>query len=280
MYKLKYKITTPTGCKVELVDSIRVNVVKPITIQQESGDFCKNGIIQLKAAPGDQGLTYNWYYAKSSGEQLIIIDKVLSGDINAYQQGYYQVKADNSQCSTTSTVVKIGFDDRLTYKLLPAENSKTELCNEDQFMISVESRAETNYLWEYGTSFDGSYQMLSESTSKLLAQGSGFYRVKGRFGFCSFESQPVQVKFSTDSVFVPNVFTPNGDAFNSLFKVETTFQLSQFIIINRQGQHMYSDVSGQWDGGDAPAGVYFWYLKYNGCDNKNIERKGWLNLLR
>jgi gliding motility-associated-like protein len=78
---------------------------------------------------------------------------------------------------------------------------------------------------------------------------------------------------------VPNVFTPNDDDKNPVMKVQTNSTIYRFSIFNRFGDEIYSNSSGEWDGGAAPAGVYFWYLKYNGCEEQK-ELRGWVQVFR
>lgn len=70
------------------------------------------------------------------------------------------------------------------------------------------------------------------------------------------ESLPVSILFAIDHTFVPNVFTPNGDENNPVFKVQTESEISMFRIFNRYGKEIYSNPKGEWDGDSAPAGVY------------------------
>lgn len=89
-----------------------------------------------------------------------------------------------------------------------------------------------------------------------------------------------------DSLFVPNVFTPNGDGQNDLFRVYGMQQM-ELAIFNRFGQLVATlGLPAQsWDGRSvagetAPAGTYF--FKLHGTDNAGmpVDRSGSLNLLR
>jgi gliding motility-associated-like protein len=164
---------------------------------------------------------------------------------------------------------------------VPAENAQVQLCNTEEFTLSAEAREGTKFSWRFKPlDRDDDYHVIDGQTSgQLLAKENGYYIAQGTYGFCSFESSPVLLQFVRDELFVPNVFTPNGDDKNQVFKVETNSTISRFTIFNRFGAEVNSNVAGEWDGGEAPAGVYFWYLKYNGCDQQK-EAKGWVQLLR
>ncbi|WP_236849089.1 gliding motility-associated C-terminal domain-containing protein [Chryseolinea soli] len=64
-----------------------------------------------------------------------------------------------------------------------------------------------------------------------------------------------------------------------MFKVETTATINSLAIYNRYGDQIFQTSTGQWDGGDASSGVYYWRLVYEGCDSEK-ELKGWVHLIR
>lgn len=89
------------------------------------------------------------------------------------------------------------------------------------------------------------------------------------------------------SLFVPNSFTPNGDGFNDLFRIEARevhdFQL---YIFNRWGQMIYetSDPIDFWDGTFKGKAVqldaYIWKIDYLDNQNARHEFIGHVNVLR
>ena len=90
----------------------------------------------------------------------------------------------------------------------------------------------------------------------------------------SFE---VLVPFNTD-IFIPNVFTPNGDGINDTFFIRNLpIEGNTMAIQNRWGRVVFeaTDYKGDWDGGNLPDGVYFYTLQINGGDTF----KGWVEIL-
>ncbi len=63
---------------------------------------------------------------------------------------------------------------------------------------------------------------------------------------------------------VPNVFTPNGDGNNDLFKIDGLryYPKSQLLVFSRWGNIVYKsdDYLNNWDGGNAADGVYYYIL--------------------
>jgi len=80
---------------------------------------------------------------------------------------------------------------------------------------------------------------------------------------------------------VPNVFTPNGDSRNQTFTFEG-LQNSEwdFSVSDRWGKQVYDERSykGKWDGGDLPAGVYYFVLRNALCEG--VDYKGVISVVR
>jgi gliding motility-associated-like protein len=87
-----------------------------------------------------------------------------------------------------------------------------------------------------------------------------------------------RVPLDTD-IFIPNIFTPNGDGANDTFYIRNLPDSdANLIITNRWGSEVFSTKSYQnnWDGGDAVDGVYFYRLKVD--DSEPIT--GWIEIHR
>lgn len=92
------------------------------------------------------------------------------------------------------------------------------------------------------------------------------------------------------SVFeIPNIFTPNGDGYNDVFKVVSEgLKTSHMVIHNRWGRLVYewSAVWGEWNGivlssgEEASAGVYYYVFDAVGHDDKEYHINGTVTLLR
>lgn len=83
---------------------------------------------------------------------------------------------------------------------------------------------------------------------------------------------------------MPNVFTPNGDIFNSLFrpvKYENVLE-ADLKIIDRWGNEVFRNaklVHG-WDGGGLNTGTYYYQIRYIGQNGTTGNLKGWVHLIR
>jgi gliding motility-associated-like protein len=89
---------------------------------------------------------------------------------------------------------------------------------------------------------------------------------------------------------VPNVFTPNGDKVNDVFRlIAASLEEINATIFDRWGTKVYEVQSGTgniaWDGKnmggkDCPAGTYFYIIKAKGKDGIEYDLKGNVSLFR
>jgi gliding motility-associated-like protein len=89
-------------------------------------------------------------------------------------------------------------------------------------------------------------------------------------------------------LWVPNVFSPNGDNTNDNFKA-TSENIVEFhgVIYDRWGLLMFewNDANGAWDGkgssgNPAPEGVYYYIITAKGADGQDYILRGFFTLLR
>ncbi|MES2837303.1 MAG: gliding motility-associated C-terminal domain-containing protein [Bacteroidota bacterium] len=88
---------------------------------------------------------------------------------------------------------------------------------------------------------------------------------------------------STIFIQIPNVFSPNNDGPNDLFKLKTSGVKSLSCkIYNRWGKQVakFEDANGFWDGGNYADGVYFYLINVTFIDNSTKEYNGNVTLLR
>jgi gliding motility-associated-like protein len=141
----------------------------------------------------------------------------------------------------------------------------------------------TNYSWHFGdpssttTSVESPiftyYFGDSQDTIRLIITDSN--------GCTDTAYKYVDLKEPLDSIFIPNVFSPNDDQKNDVFFVKS-FLIKELnvVIFNRWGQLIYEweGVNTGWDGRTtsgqlAPEGTYYYMIKGELKDGSEIPKR-------
>ena len=106
-------------------------------------------------------------------------------------------------------------------------------------------------------------------------------------GSCETISDTYTVKIGASELLCPNVFSPDGDGVNDIWKVSYRSILEfKCWIFDRYGAQMcyFDDPSQGWDGkrGDkvVKPGVYYYVIQALGADGKKYKLSGDINILR
>jgi gliding motility-associated-like protein len=153
----------------------------------------------------------------------------------------------------------------------------TSLCQGDSLHLKAIVNDRYNYHWNTG-----------ETTSSITVLQSGLYTVEIDNENCHSEDS-IQVDFEDCEVrlIMPNVFTPNSDAYNQAFlPKEYNYVDSAWIVIyNRWGQQVFhGDAFQGWNGesdtSPASSGVYFYSITYLDVHKKKYTKQGTVTLIR
>lgn len=145
--------------------------------------------------------------------------------------------------------------------------------------------------WSYG---NGTITHTVFNTAPTMATytASGTYSVilSVQKGSCIDSAMHLILVELPSKLEVPNVFTPNGDKSNDIFRLRATnLAHIEIVIFDRWGNRVYEVVSETgnfaWDGKnlsgkDCPAGTYFYMINARGKDEAVFEQKGNVSLFR
>ena len=133
-----------------------------------------------------------------------------------------------------------------------------------------------SFLWSNGA-----------SSQIINVADSGLYWVKVTNGPC-ITSDTVSIDITRDITYtIPNVFTPNDDLINDVFRVVSPSEITEFngSVFNRWGKKVYewSDATSGWNGkinqDFAAEGVYYYIVTFkNQCGQ--IESHGTVTLMK
>lgn len=182
------------------------------------------------------------------------------------------IAIDSSKCNIADTAY-------LTIQVVavPVVNlGEDQLICEGQNVVLNAGNPGMSYLWSTG-----------ETTQTITVTDSSSYWVNVVNSPC-FSSDTLNVDITKEITYtIPNVFTPNGDNFNELFKIESPSEITEFkgIVFNRWGKIVFewTNPSDGWNGKindtDAADGVYYYVLTFKNQCGEN-EDHGTVTLMR
>jgi len=105
-------------------------------------------------------------------------------------------------------------------------------------------------------------------------------------GYCTDTS--IESIFVTQGIFIPNVFTPNGDGQNDVFHVTVGGMKQYYIeIFNRWGERIFQADSPaiDWDGTSSGGikesdGDYYYLINCTDFENTTFKYHGYIQLIR
>jgi len=280
-----FEIRDGNGCElnsnvdVEEPDSLSVNIAyeAPNCFGYEDGRI---EIISIRGGTRP-------YAAQVNGEEADItgLRQIGSGD-------YELVITDRNQCLWVENI------------LLPEpEQVEIEVQAYDQELIkgqSVDLEARqfpqdlvgTEGEW-YSDTYDPQIECISCLETQARPKSTTTFSYQLWYKDCLF-SDEVTVEVTDWSVYVPNIFTPNGDGTNDRFSFSGNDESGIFIrelsIFNRWGQivhqvknighNSYSGWDGQFKGEDVPQGVYIYHLILEDGRGENYNLSGDISIVR
>ena len=209
--------------------------------------LCIGDSVTLNA--GITGGTYQW----NTG--------AITQSINVSDAGNYWVEVNWGNCNNSDTIT-INTVQRPIVNL----GNDTIMCPGDLIMLYAGSGY--NYLWSNGG-----------TQATLNVNYPGTYSVTvSNAGCIAFDE--IKIAECNSEIWVPNVFTPNGDGINETFyPVCTNIEEITMYVYNRWGNQIYegSGRNLKWDGRYmgkmCPDGVYYYLINYTYKGNGHVELK-------
>ncbi len=190
----------------------------------------------------------------------------------ATRGGHYSVRVTSVYGCTGSDTVFLRQKNFPTVTL----DHDTTVCEETPLKLVAQSTDAESYLWSDG------------STEQVLIVTSGGEYVATAINQCGSASDTIEVRQIFCDIWVPNVFTPNGDGRNDVFRVLGNLgRINGFGlgIYNRWGERVFhtSDKMQGWDGlhkgSEALMGTYVYMLEYS-FEGEPFLQKGNFVLIR
>jgi len=271
-----YTVTVIDASGCTATSSVTVNVQDyPVVTVSPNVDICPGTPTNLQASGGT---TYSWSPIDGLSDANIA-NPVASPSASTN----YTVTVSNGLCSSTGSV-QVNVAPEVIAAFAPDTTT-----GEAPLTVNFNntSTGASTYEWDFG---DGNTSTDVSPTHIYTQQGS--YMVElvatNNLGCTDTLRFSFIVVDELASLFVPNVFTPNGDGVNDTFSfIEKGISTITVQILNRWGNEVYSwnKTNSGWDGRskdgtDLPDGVYLYIIQAQGIDDKPYNYQGTVQLIR
>ena len=259
-------VTTATWC-VDSADAVIDFIAFPVVDLGPDTALCDEEQITLDA--GNPGMAFTWH--TGAGTQTI----TLVDDVMAWVDVY------NGYCITRDSV-------DVVFNPLPIEflTPLVTICLDypPHYAVLDAGNSDCTFDWSNG-----------ELTQVILAGNYGVYTVHITTPLnCSIDDEVLVQEYCQSAIYVPNVFTPDGDGINEFFfPVGHNLSTTELSIFDRWGEliHTGKDAAAFWDakanGTAVQDGVYVWKVKYRFYENAEhtvqspeFEKVGHVTVLR
>lgn len=244
--------------------------VQTLTTDESCGDT--NGVAYAVATGGQAAYTYSWSTGVSDDSLL-----------NVTAGTYTVTVIDGNGCSKTGTAV-IGQVNNVNASFTPSVISGPAPLTV-QFTNS--STGAESYQWDLG---NGQTSSATDASATYTEEGSYLVTLTAIHGSVCMDAESVTIIVTKDSVpetvevSIPNVLvlTSSNEA-NREFKLRAA-NIDEFsmVIYNRWGIEVFrsNDVSSGWNGGEEPAGTYYYVITYREKNKESVTVKSFLTLFR
>ncbi|MDP2189704.1 MAG: gliding motility-associated C-terminal domain-containing protein [Sphingobacteriaceae bacterium] len=239
--------------------------------------LCKGDPVTLFVPQLAQG--YQWYL------NGVVMPNAIDSVFTSTERGVFEVEVrlQNPCVDTTFRLSRLILNHDIEASL---QANRRKGVRPLQVDFSNSSIGATSYEWFKGDSLVGNQLNLS-----YLFESTGIYTIKllaldSLFGCKDSTTTTIEV-VDTLLIFIPNTFTPNGDAVNDRFRVYGEgFEEGFLAIYNRWGQLLFETSNWEegWDGyiNNTPAesGVYAYIFYYLPSIGERGVKSGVLKLIR
>ncbi len=262
--------TVSNGACSSNSDRLSITVYPEPALNQNRFEICRGESVEIEAVGGDR---YAW--TPSTGLSATNLANPVA---NPVESTTYLVDVIRDNC--TSGQLEVVVDVKPTPSLSISED--TTIFANEQVQLQV-SGAES-YQWSPEETLDN-----PESDSPVATpSNSTIYTVVGTNEFDCSATEQVNVFINENfQVFVPDLFSPNGDDANDMLLVNTLgINSLQFRIYDRRGKEIFTtnDKSRGWDGTfngvDQPMDSYIYYVVAETSGGQRISQKGSVQLVR
>ncbi len=280
------------GCSSSTRTPVTITVSQPSAPTAINATICPGANATLQVQNPQAGFTYNWYTASTGGSPVATGTSYTVNNVTSNTTYYVDGVNSNGCTSATRTPVTITLLQQLPQPVVTVTNvtfssltfSWTAIPGATGYEVTSNGGASYQTPSSGATGTTHTITGLAGNTTVILQ----VIALGAQACENSILSAPVSgTTLSSKEIFVPNVFTPNGDGINDILLVYGNYIGSiQFRIFNQWGEMIFAsgNISNGWNGThkgkQQPVGVYAYTLKVVLQDGTVINKKGSINLIR
>ncbi len=264
---------TVTSCGITTSLPFTISVSYPVAkiSSNQPHVFCADTTAILTANSGMAG--YLWLPVNVAGPSYTVS---ASGT-------YTLIATDSSGCKAQDTMSFDVTPNNIPAPLVP----DTSMCPYEWVTLSATGKPTLSW---YLSPMGGTPLATGSTYTTPVLDSDAVYYVQSAYGGCVSPMQEVKVNMDDcNGIYIPNVFTPNGDGKDDVWFVSILgAKCFQANIYNRWGQLVFqsNDAHIGWDGiihqtgRKASDGVYYYIVNYCNYKNEQKSADGFLQLLR
>lgn len=281
------------GCTASAVYAVAIDVTPPAlsTAPSFTLDCANNPTVLIKPVitPTSGPYTYSW-----TAPPNVLITNPQAMNLVANQTGLFKVAVTNTANGCIASESYSVVNGALSADFVPSSTSGFAPFTVYFTNTSATSTGASSILclWSFGNGVATPSTVLNTVTQVATYTTSGTYSVVliAKKGTCIDSAIHVINVELPSKMEIPNVFTPNGDKVNDVFRlIASNLKEVEVIIFDRWGNKVYEVVSTTgnfaWDGKnqagkECAAGTYFFIIKAKGKDGQEYDQKGNVSLFR
>jgi gliding motility-associated-like protein len=286
-YNVTLQIQDEYGCGDQVTQQVEVHAAPEIQFSAQPVEGCAPLLVSFQnqtTVPGGTSVASNlWDFGNGA------TSVANSPSVTYSTEGTYSVtltSATAAGCESTLTM-----DDYIT--VYPNPIASFSYSPDENFMLDPVffhdlSIGASQWQWTFGDGNSSEQQNPNHTYGNSGSYNVTLY-VENSYGCYDEITLPVLVQ-SSDMIYFPNAFTPNGDGINDHFMPHGVFWSSegyQMRIYNRYGDEIFytSEMNRPWDGrhqrtGEiVPAGVYTWVIVIRTLNDKEHLYRGFVTVV-
>ncbi len=298
-----YQYLWMNGAKTNVINGLAVNTVVSVTVKDANGceTFVQDTIKEIPAMNLDAMVQHLTCKQNSLGSISLVVENGVSpyqyawssgqktSSIAVSSAGSFSVTVTDRNGCTVSANYTITADTGFTINTINAQTIKLgEIVELTTTATSTDIRS---WMWT-PANFDAGMNCSNCQSPDAQPKKTTTYLVKALDNKGCEATDTVTITVTTDhTIFIPNMFSPNGDGVNDVFEIYGNYdgiKEFDFKIFNRWGEKVFesSDPRARWDGTYKNVmqdpGVFVYYMKVLFLDGwkPDDDGKGSFTLVR